>query len=905
MPGGLPSPHPVIDNDSRVTGKGLNDGRSMKPLNNLFGISQPGAAYDTPGPKPPKPRPAQSVFDSPGRKKYDSRAGASRFANYFQGKLDLAKAPSDGEASLRPRHVRWNLILDKVPANRIHGGSYKPIVVRKYPNYGTQDQAAVTGTDYAKQLAERLIGDNHKVDLAQIPHILDELKTDQTLSDDHRSQVVQKLHELQSDPELVADINSICEHPGKALRGPAADLVRATLNPPARQTTLGEGHARKAAVMAMFGNLRQGSYVGSCFATSLAICVHEDSSKTVIRNAKALLEENSMRMKTDSGEVQVPLNKWISSASAEVELHVQADGSCYGKASGSRGARFKLHQTPGMQGALTALGIEERQMESAVANALRQIGLGGNRTYPINCKQIIEYLAHNPATGSFVGTATPEQRVVTALNAFAGKEDVRLLRAWEYTLATHSESGNNSQTIRKIASTALYGRPIQGPPELQPLSARNLAYLKSLKSDGQFRGADLVSLNGELFDEVEKIMHARLYMDYDAGIRHKKTSADGSSTRGGFAMYERDPPDDPAKWRRIETAEGFQEAMASAVEQAVSATCGRTRHGCESSALRALAENLKDNIGTTEFIEHLTRRFNDPNGSKPVSDRYNKPWHQARGGFGGATMEHYGSHAIHEAELSPTTSRQNGRDTLCGTAKHGGDATDVMKFICEGMAKMAPALHEKARASRRSIAGGPSTQRGFKVPVMNNVHAFTIMPMEMEDAWASPGTTPEGWVETALRQPARRHVDDTRTRPPLMSVLQSVWSEIGATNQQRNRMYQQISQGWHPGSLEPYSLRRIYQQVQAFAKSTVDPDQTLAKAEAALMKAAPIPARIFADGNGADSKGNCIRVGAVYNPFRKKVELNYMDKQQGNRRPVNDNWIGGHWLLATPMAAAA
>jgi hypothetical protein len=138
-----------------------------------------------------------------------------------------------------------------------------------------------------------------------------------------------------------------------------------------------------------------------------------------------------------------------------------------------------------------------------------------------------------------------------------------------------------------------------------------------------------------------------------------------------------------------------------------------------------------------------------------------------------------------------------------------------------------------------------------------------------------------------------------------MSVLQSVWSEIGATNQQRNRMYQQISQGWHPGSLEPYSLRRIHQQVQEFAKSTVDPDQTLAKAEAALMKAAPIPARIFADGNGADSKGNCVRVGAVYNPFRKKVELNYMDKQQGNRRPVNDNWIGGHWLLATPMAAAA
>ncbi|MEN3291959.1 MAG: hypothetical protein V7642_1212, partial [Burkholderiales bacterium] len=46
-------------------------------------------------------------------------------------------------------------------------------------------------------------------------------------------------------------------------------------------------------------------------------------------------------------------------------------------------------------------------------------------------------------------------------------------------------------------------------------------------------------------------------------------------------------------------------------------------------------------------------------------------------------------------------------------------------------------------------------------------------------------------------------------------------------------------------------------------------------------------------------------VGALYNPFRQKVELNYMDMHQRNRMPVGENWNGGRWNLGTPMAAPA
>jgi hypothetical protein len=929
----------------------------MKPLNIISHVPQTGVPQDAPQQMQPQPQHAQPAFNPSGQK-YQTHTGAGRFAKYmqengksaqgtqhpvgpqFQGTPDMsdmrfARAPVHGDpghawgiaGATANNYTHPNDVVGKsnwhsgigMPVAQVHRSSdfnkgwdnrtnhrpYKPIVPKSYPNYGTQSAASVASTEYAKQLAERLIGDDHRVDLSQLPHILNELKHDQTLSVHHRWQVKQKLEELHFDPGLVAGINSICERPGKSLRGPAADLVRATLNPPADQTHLGKGHARKAAVMAMFGNLRQGGS-GSCFATSPAICIHEDSSRTVISNMKEMLEENSMRMKTETGVVQVPLNKRTSWAAAEVKHYVGGDGTCYGNASQGGVAPFKLHQTPGMQGALTALGIQEDQMEGAVATALWQMGLSANQTYSISCKQIVQHLAHNPPPGSFVNAASPNQKIATALNAFSGKEDVRLLRAWEYTLATHADSYSNNLTIRQIGFAALYGNPNR--PDMQSLSGRNGAYQQFLTFGGHYHNADVGFLSQELFNDVDKIIQQRFFMNYDANLKQDAVSADGVSNRGGFVMYDRTPPNDPAKWKRIDDAATFQQAMASAFEQAANSTLQRTyaRPGFDRNALGALTENLKQNILADGFPEQVSMNFN---GLNPNMHHQKEPWKQGRGAYGVPIMEHYGSRVVHTRELGRATSPTYGPGAAPGQAEQGGgDATEVMKFICEGMAMMAPELHDKARASSRSIAGGPPTVRNFKTPIMNGVHAFSAMPMQMADAWANGRTTPEAWVENALKEPARRHVDDTRTQPPLLSVLRSVCDQVGATDAQFQIMYQRVTQGRRlRSSQEPYSLKSIHEELKAFSKVTVDPARTLEIGEAALLNAAPVPARIFADTNWPDTAGtgNPTFIGALYNPFKHKVELNCMDMHQGNRTPVQENWNGGLWSLGTPVAAPA
>jgi hypothetical protein len=784
--------------------------------------------------------------------------------------------------------------------NQVNHRPYTPIVAKTYANYGVQPQAAVTGTDYARQAAERLIGPDGRLDRSQIPHMLNQLNNDRTLSLHHRSQMIKTLQQLERDQKLAFTINSICERPDKPLHGPAADLVRATLNLPPAHERLGPADARKAAVMAILGNLRQGN-VGSCFATGPGICVHEDSPGEVANNLKELLEKNCITLRANGSLVQVPLNRRISRGEAQIPLSLGSDGTCYGKASEagrSTAMPYKLHRSPGMQGALTALGIPEHQMEQAVAGALWQMGHAGHSMHTVTSQRIIETLARHPPPGSFPGNTSANQRIASALNAFAGKEDVRLLRAWEYTLATHAESANNNQAVGNIGMAVLYGNPIPGRPDLQSLAGRNGAFQQQLRSNPYFGGTDVGTLSQELFNDVDTLMRKRFFLQYDANVANKGISADGVSNRGGFVLYDRVPPDDPSRWQRIDNPQMFQAAMAHLVEEASHTTYSRTYGlpGQVPDALRAITDNLKQNIGINAFTEQAATSFSMLKGKPPSIDPYDLPWQQAKGSLEGPIIEHYGGRTVHAVTFPATTSSQTRGDSSVVSGGHAGDATHIVKFVCEGMAKMVPELHAKAQAVQ---------SHNFKIPISSASHAFTFMPMQMGEVWLNSRASPEQWIDNALKRPALKHLEATRTGPPLVGVLQSLCAQIGATPQEFQYMYRQVSGGRLHNGHEPYSLDRIHQELRAFSLSRPNSAQVLEAAENALMNAAPIPARIFADTNWVDNAGNPIFIGAQYNPFKDRIELQKMDKDQGNRQPLGEGWLSGHWDISTPLASHA
>jgi hypothetical protein len=758
---------------------------------------------------------------------------------------------------------------------------YRPIQLQSYPGYGVQGKAAVSCTDYARQAAEMLIDDEGRLDTAHISQIVKDLHDGSNLPRHHRAHLIRTLEQLQKNPELASTINSVCED--KPLRGPAADLVRATLNLPFDHAAPAKGEARKALVMSLLGDLRQRE-VGSCFATAPAICLLDSSPEIVAGYMKGLLEDNKLTVRTEGVEAEVPLNQRISRAQAQVALNVWADGLCDGETAGVPTVTpYKLHETPGMQGALVALGIAPQDMEHAVMYALGKIGASPNKQYSVSCEQILKQLARH----------CPDHKkgFSFAINAFEGKEDVRLLRAWEYTLASTDEIPLNSTNVGNIAGATLFGSEIAGKPDPQSLSSKDFEYRCQLASDPRLASAALQDISVMQFNDIQVLMQQRFCLLYDADVKQGMTPANGESIRGGFTLYNRTPAGDPSRWQRIDNPEKFQAAIAKLVADAsfvtgenLSLMPGDLKTNSE--VLKKTTRKLTENIWESSFIEHIVDNASQtPNGKL-------LPWQQRRGADGDFLLNNLGGKVMRfandETSRSPTAAANAGGPTK------PGDATHVIEFFCDALKQMEPALRDKA--SR--------THPDFRVPVSVATHAFSLMPMAFKEAWLDGGD-PQQWIHDKLKKPVLDHLHAQRTEPPLFTLLQSIGTQLGANQPQMNYIYQQIaSQGAMRRDGQSYTLSRVRQELETYCTSQPDGADLRGRGEDLLAEMVPAPAVPFADTNWSSEAGGAILVEASYNPFKGRVETHFVD-DDGSRLPLFQTWLDGPWTLSTPLTPAA
>lgn len=795
------------------------------------------------------------------------------------------------------------------PASR----PYAPIKLKTYPGDDEQMKVKVQCTDYARQAAELLIDRNGELDGSHISRMLDQLKTDKALPAAHRRHLMRTLVMLKQGGELAKTINSICRD--KPLKGGAADVVRGTLNlPPEHEPT--KEDARKAVVMSLLGYLRQGT-VGNCYAAAPAICLLDSSPEVVAGNMKELLEDRKLTFQQDGALVEVPLNQHVYQGA---KVTVGADGTCDGKSNGFRREHYKLQDSPGMQAALNALGIPENERQAAIAGALSQMGLTGARymMHTVDCKQIIEHLAHTTP-----GVADPDKRIAAALRAFNGKQDVGLLQTWEYTLATAAHMHTNMHwepsTVYQISTAAIYGdykNEIPGRPELQSPAQKSTAIVEQLRSDPRLNQIKLDGINLHLFNEINGLFQKRFVQQFDMNISGAPAS-DGVSISGGFTLYEKIPADNPSQWKRIDSADAFQEAVARLVKDA-SETARTHIDGMDDGdpetkreALRLIADHVVAGIRDKTFIEHAVLRMNahTPNqpdaAGQPSSDvnRYQRtPWQIATGGFPEQIAKMYGGKLVSSnCIFSATESNMPSALPSGATQPRADDMMPLVNFLWEGLTKMAPELQAKAQES----------PGGFKLPMTGGFHAFALTPMEMKEIWSDNPVTPEKWVDDNLKSPAMQWLKETRTSPPLLDLLKSVGAQIGADPGQIQSMYGDMHERAKKfGRLNfkepPYTLHDVHEKLNTYCRSQENGDELLAKTAEVVTNTFPIPAKAVADTNWSSLlKGQPEYIGILYNPFTDKVEGTLMHQDGTNRRPLGDNWFdeGATWNIYTPLAS--
>jgi hypothetical protein len=194
----------------------------------------------------------------------------------------------------------------------------------------------------------------------------------------------------------------------------------------------------------------------------------------------------------------------------------------------------------------------------------------------------------------------------------------------------------------------------------------------------------------------------------------------------------------------------------------------------------------------------------------------------------------------------------------------------------------------------------------FKVLVASGRHEFTITPTALSEIWsdgAQTKLTSDKWIDSALKQPAAQYLVEPRSAPPLSKVLQSLDTKLKLGPNNMKLVRDQIHQNSPKGDGQTYTIADVHAALGDYLSGMQNGDKKLAAAETELTKIIPVPAKAIGDTNWANPDGENRLLGAVYDPFKKRVELLDMDADHGARHPWKKNMVDGFWGMWTPLGA--
>ncbi|WP_366223594.1 hypothetical protein [Chlamydia buteonis] len=347
---------------------------------------------------------------------------------------------------------------------------------RAYQTTSLQSPLAAKNLTIARNAARYVLTENGEIDITRVVSAIDHLTKCLYPLGPHRHNEAKPREHLLKTLQAIKQKSEIRERI-KKLFVPSyrviQDLIRNTLALPT-EIELTPIHVRQAALAAMFSYLRQD--VGSCFATSFAIIIHQEYPTLFIKDLDDLLTSGKLTRIIGTQEISVPMN--LSGCIGELfkplrVLDLYPDPIA------------KLSASPGLQKAFTAVGIidtlddPEVRLQQILAHEyllskLQHVDdtLTANEVIQSTLLHHYQITEHSVRATLFQeGFYSKEQvffsiehshklsqtqKVYSYLSAYelAKSAFIRdtqnpLLKSWEYTLATLSDA-NDSSTLNHI-----------------------------------------------------------------------------------------------------------------------------------------------------------------------------------------------------------------------------------------------------------------------------------------------------------------------------------------------------------------------------------------------------------------------------------------------------------------------
>jgi hypothetical protein len=325
---------------------------------------------------------------------------------------------------------------------------------------------------FTRRLANVLINDEAELDLRAVDAAIGILEKKlystgpQRQFDARRYEHVLKMLKRIKDEKELRDLIKKLDKP---YSNPHADkFIRDALQMPSK-SSITEAHAKRAVLSALLCYLRQS--VGSCFATAPAIIVHDEQPAQFLRDMAELLGTGRLKRTFGGEEYSAPLSFSSGAGDLRRKIFISKDLS----------EGVQIWQSPGLINALEVAGVLSRDeplpkrramLKKLIAEALSSGSFVGERLYlsvedllhelllrhhGISQDDLDEYLhrPHEMVHGGLMmrmsktgmGKGGVGQRAAGFLQdkdaagrAFTSLADNALLKGWEFTLATFTET---------------------------------------------------------------------------------------------------------------------------------------------------------------------------------------------------------------------------------------------------------------------------------------------------------------------------------------------------------------------------------------------------------------------------------------------------------------------------------
>ncbi len=209
-------------------------------------------------------------------------------------------------------------------------------------------------------------------------------------------------------------------------------------------------------------------------------------------------------------------------------------------------------------------------------------------------------------------------------DAYTGGEDNRLLRAYEYTLTAMAEASSVDTNLKNL-------QLVEGAAFQEDLTE----IVTNLKADVGITApnATLDDIGTKLFARYQTLFKEGTKHAFDASLKSSKVSADGSSSRGGFYLYDIRGISSPEDWIKVDDQKKYAALVHGTVMLAWKEEFGSEPDDLRRETARLMAEKMAAHVGTEKFAKKTAEKGKAWGGEDTM------PWQKVDGGYSQAVLE--------------------------------------------------------------------------------------------------------------------------------------------------------------------------------------------------------------------------------------------------------------------------